>query len=106
MIPEKKDLPGAKSGRSFFLFCIVLMPLSLSRGEEATRRHHYSRHNELCVYLFVEENYSNREYLFEIWGKGKNFEQIKDEPNSFLAVDDIEIGQFNRIPLWMFGFLY
>lgn len=34
MIPEKKDLPGAKSGRSFFLFCIVLMPLSLSRGEE------------------------------------------------------------------------
>ena len=38
MIPEKKDLPGAKSGRPFFLFCIVLMPLSLSRGEEATRR--------------------------------------------------------------------
>ena len=48
----------------------------------------------------------NREYLFEVGGKGKNFEQIKDEPKSFLAVDDIEIGQFNRIPLWMFGFLY
>jgi len=48
----------------------------------------------------------NREYLFEVGGKGKNFEQIKDEPKSFLAVDDIEIGQFNRIPLWMFGLLY
>ena len=48
----------------------------------------------------------NREYLFEIGGKGKNFDQIKDEPNSFLAVDEIEVGHFNRIPLWLFGFLY
>ena len=30
----------------------------------------------------------------------------KDEPNSFLAVDDIETGTGNRIPLWMFGLLY
>jgi len=73
MIPEKKDLPGAKSGRSFFLFCTVLMPLSLSRGEEAAGSHHYSRHNELCVYLFAEEKKGdfmvNREYLFEILGQ-------------------------------------
>lgn len=48
----------------------------------------------------------NRKYLFEVGGKGKNFDQIKDEPDSFLAVDDIETGHFNRIPLWMFGFLY
>ncbi len=48
----------------------------------------------------------DRNYLFEVGGKGKTFDQIKDEPNSFLAVDDIEIGQFNRIPLWLFGLLY
>lgn len=48
----------------------------------------------------------NREYLFEVDGKGKNFVQIKDEPQSFLAIDDIETGHFNRIPLWLFGFLY
>ena len=48
----------------------------------------------------------NREYLFEVGGKGKSFDQIKDEPKSYLAIDDIEIGHFNRIPLWLFGFLY
>ena len=48
----------------------------------------------------------DKQYLFEVGGKGKSFDQIKDEPNSFLAVDDLEIGHFNRIPLWLFGFLY
>ena len=45
-------------------------------------------------------------YLFEVGGRKKSFEQIKDVENSFLAVDDTEIGHGNRIPLWMFGFLY
>lgn len=39
-------------------------------------------------------------------GAGKSFEQIKDEPDSFLAVDDTETGIGSRIPLWLFGFLY
>lgn len=43
---------------------------------------------------------------FEVGGKGKNFDQIKDLPDSFLAVDDTEIGFGNRIPLWTFGLLY
>lgn len=45
-------------------------------------------------------------YLFEIGGAGKTFDQIKGVENSFLAVDDTEIGHKNRIPLWMFGLLY
>ena len=45
-------------------------------------------------------------YLFEVGGKGKNFEQIKDIPDSFLAIDNTEIGHRNRIPLWIFGLLY
>lgn len=48
----------------------------------------------------------NRKYLFEVGGKNKTFDQIKDEPNSYLAVDDTEVGHNNRIPLWQFGFLY
>lgn len=44
--------------------------------------------------------------LFEIGGKNKTFEQIKDLPDSYLAVADTEIGHANRIPLWMFGMLY
>lgn len=44
-------------------------------------------------------------YLFEVGGRKKSFEQIKDVPDSFLAIDSIEIGNGNRIPLWLFGFL-
>jgi len=35
-------------------------------------------------------------YTFEIGGKNKSFNQIKD----------LEIGFANKIPLWLFGFLY
>ena len=45
-------------------------------------------------------------HLFEVGGKGKPFSQIKDLPDSYLAVDDTEIGSGHRIPLWMFGLLY
>jgi len=48
----------------------------------------------------------NGKYTFEIGGKNKDFTQIKDVKNSFLAIDDIAIGVGNKIPLWMFGFLY
>lgn len=48
----------------------------------------------------------NRQLLFEVGGKGKSFDQIKDIPNSYLAIDDVEIGYTNKIPLWLFGFLY
>jgi len=45
-------------------------------------------------------------YLFEIGGKNKGFAQIKDIPYSYIASDDTEIGIGNKIPLWLFGFLY
>lgn len=45
-------------------------------------------------------------YTFEVGGKNKTFKQIKDVKDSFIASDDIEIGSGNKIPLWLFGFLY
>lgn len=48
----------------------------------------------------------NSKFTFEIGGKNKNFSQIKDVANSYVVSDDIEIGFKNRIPLWLFGFLY
>lgn len=48
----------------------------------------------------------NDVYTFEVGGKNKTFEQINDVPNSYLAIDGIEYGTGNRIPLWLFGFLY
>lgn len=45
-------------------------------------------------------------YLFEIGGKSKGFAQIRNIPDSFVVADDIEFGFGNKIPLWLFGFLY
>lgn len=45
-------------------------------------------------------------YIFEIGGKNKKSKQISGLKNSFLVLDNIETGQRNEIPLWLFGFLY
>jgi len=45
-------------------------------------------------------------YTFEIGGKNKGFEQIKDIENSYVVADELEIGFGSKIPLWLFGFLY
>jgi len=48
----------------------------------------------------------DNKYIFEIGGKNKSFKQIRDIENSFVVSDDIEVGFGNKIPLWLFGFLY
>lgn len=45
-------------------------------------------------------------YLFEIGGKNKKSKQIRNEPEAYIVLDDIETEYFNQIPLWLFGFLY
>jgi len=48
----------------------------------------------------------DNKYLFEVGGQNKTYDQIKNIPQSYLAIDGIESGMGNRIPLWMFGLLY
>ena len=48
----------------------------------------------------------NNKYTFEIGGDGKGFLQIKNKAYSYLACDNMELGINNKIPLWLFGFLY
>ncbi len=45
-------------------------------------------------------------YTVEIGGKNKSFSQIKDISDSFLVVDNMEVGFLSKIPLWMFGLMY
>ena len=44
--------------------------------------------------------------IFEVGGKNKSNSQIKNVENAYIAADDIETGFENKIPLWLFGFLY
>ena len=50
--------------------------------------------------------YCEEKYTFEVGGKSKGFNQIKDVINSYVVSDDLEIGIGNKIALWNFGFLY
>jgi hypothetical protein len=45
-------------------------------------------------------------YTFEIGGKDKSFKQLNEAAQGFVVADDIEIGIDNKIPLWLFGFMY
>lgn len=47
----------------------------------------------------------NDSWAFEIGGTSKNNAQLRGE-EGFVVSDDIEVGFDNKIPLWLFGFLY
>lgn len=50
--------------------------------------------------------YVDNQYTFEIGGKDKGKKQINTLSNSYIVSDDIEYGFNEKIPLWLFGFLY
>jgi predicted AAA+ superfamily ATPase len=45
-------------------------------------------------------------FTIEVGGKSKGQEQISGKDNAYLALDDLPFGSMQRIPLWLFGFLY
>ncbi len=48
----------------------------------------------------------DKKYTIEVGGKNKDLGQIKNISHAYLALDDIEQGYQQKIPLWLFGFLY
>lgn len=48
----------------------------------------------------------NRKYSFEIGGRTKSKKQIANLHDAFIVTDNTEFGFGNKIPLWLFGFLY
>ena len=51
--------------------------------------------------FLIDEN-----IVIEVGGRSKDAKQIAGVENAYLAIDDIESGYDNVIPLWLFGFLY
>jgi predicted AAA+ superfamily ATPase len=48
----------------------------------------------------------SEKYWIEIGGKNKTKKQLSGLENAYTAVDNIEFGYGNQIPLWLFGFTY
>jgi predicted AAA+ superfamily ATPase len=68
-------------------------------ANQLRNKHQLSYHE--TADFFVDETYS-----FEIGGKAKSGKQIQHLKNAFIVSDEIEYGYQNKIPLWLFGFLY
>ncbi len=84
--------------------------LSLSGPDKGTLRETFFlvqlAESHKVTYTGVGDFMVDGKYLFEVGGKNKTLQQIKGIHNAWLAVDDTEYGHKNRIPLWLFGFLY
>lgn len=93
-----------------FLGDTNLMNAIVSRPDPGAMRETFFANQIRAAGLGIEApatgDFTVGDALFEVGGSGKGFDQIKDIPNSFVVSDDIEIGIGNKIPLWLFGFLY
>lgn len=58
------------------------------------------------IYFSKNGDFRVGEFIFEIGGAKKSFNQIKNDKNSFVASDNLEIGFGSKIPLWIFGSMY
>ncbi len=48
----------------------------------------------------------DNKYTFEVGGQKKSYKQIAKVDHSYVVIDDVLVGVGNKIPMWMFGFLY
>lgn len=60
----------------------------------------------VSVNLPKQGDFVFNDYTVEVGGKGKNTSQVKHLNKFLIASDDIETGAGNKVPLWLFGFLY
>ena len=45
-------------------------------------------------------------FVFEVGGASKTDKQLNKNDYGYVVSDNIEIGFDNKIPLWLFGFVY
>jgi predicted AAA+ superfamily ATPase len=60
----------------------------------------------LTVSFPVEGDFFTNGLTIEVGGKGKNSKQVKHLDNFIIASDNLETGSGNKVPVWLFGFLY
>lgn len=64
------------------------------------------KNNHILTYTKYGDFIIDGKYTLEVGGKSKTNRQITEIKNAYIAMDNIESGFGNRIPLWLFGLLY
>ncbi len=85
----------------------AIAPHSVNKGNERETFFYNQVNNVHKVSYAVSGDFLvEGKYTFEVGGKTKKNKQINSMKDSFVVADDVEYGSENRIPLWLFGFLY
>jgi len=84
----------------------ALSPNNINKGNLRETFFINQLQQEQVNYSEKSDFYINDTYTFEIGGKNKTKKQVQTLNNAFIVSDAIEYGFQNRIPLWLFGFLY
>ena len=88
----------------------LLYALSLTRVESGTVRETFFVNQLACQHTIEYANRADfivdRTFTVEVGGANKDGKQIAGQENAYIAADDIEYAFGNKIPLWLFGFLY
>ena len=89
----------------------MLHALSTTQANEGTLRESFFT-NQLSQQHVVEYSKSSadftidHQYTIEVGGRSKDGKQIAGIKESFIAADSEEYVLGQKIPLWLFGFLY
>ncbi len=90
--------------------CNLLYALSLTNVETGTERETFFV-NQLSYQHTIEyvkngDFTIDGKYTFEVGGQNKDGKQIAGIKDAYIASDNIEYALGNKLPLWLFGFLY
>lgn len=98
--PEKIYLENSN-----FAFSLQTLKPNIGMLRETFFMNQVSFKNEVTLAEKGDFNINNQ-FIVEIGGKNKTKKQINGLADGFVVLDDIEYGVGNKIPLWLFGFLY
>jgi hypothetical protein len=87
------------------IFAIAQDNANIGNVRETFFLNQMSSNHKINISEFSDFLIDNK-YTFEVGGKNKTGQQIQNIKNSYLAIDEIETGYMNKIPLWLFGFMY
>lgn len=107
---KAKDYKHLTGPKKIYLDNTNLMNALTGKMDEGTKRETFFANQLGAIYSLTMPKYGDfmidGKFLFEVGGARKTFNQIAGFPDSYLAIDNIEVGNGNRIPLWVFGCLY
>ena len=90
---------------SNLIYVLSLRTVNIGNRRETFFANHL-KHKHKMMYFDRGDFFVDEKYIFEISGKDKSKKQIATIENSYIAADNIEHSFQNKIPLWLFGFLF